>query len=115
MSIFLELTVIGIVTGSLYALTSTGLVVTYATSGVFNFAHGATGMLAAFCFWQLVVPWHVPIALAFFLVVFVGAPAFGAAIELLLMRNLRGSPPEITMVVTIGLMLTLLGLASTLW
>ena len=115
MSIFLELTVIGIVTGSLYALTSTGLVVTYTTSGIFNFAHGATGMVAAFCFWQLVVPWHVPIGLALVLVVFVGAPLFGAAVELLLMRNLRGAPPEISIVVTVGLMLALLGLASTVW
>jgi branched-chain amino acid transport system permease protein len=115
MSIFLALTVVGIVTGGLYALTSSGLVVTYTVSGVFNFAHGAIGMVAAFLCWQLVVPAHVPIALAMVLVVFVVAPLFGGLVERIVMRRLRGAPSEVSLVVTIGLMLTLLGLAQTVW
>ena len=31
----------GLTTGSVYALAGVGLVLTYKTSGVFNFAHGA--------------------------------------------------------------------------
>lgn len=50
---FLALTVVGLVTGCIYALTAAGLVVTYTTAGVFNFAQGAMGMLAAFTLWQL--------------------------------------------------------------
>ena len=45
---FLSFTILGIVTGAVYAISASGLVVTYATSGIFNIAHGAIGMLMAF-------------------------------------------------------------------
>ena len=41
-------TIFGLVTASIYAIAASGLVVTYTTSGVFNLAHGAVGMLGAF-------------------------------------------------------------------
>ena len=50
---FLDLTVLGLCTASIYALAASGLVLTYTTTGIFNFAHGAIGMLGAFAFWQL--------------------------------------------------------------
>src|SRR5437660_1520676 len=55
MTTFLAYTVVGFATGCIYALTASGLVVTYTTSGIFNFAHGAIGMLMAFTFWELTV------------------------------------------------------------
>ena len=45
---FLAFTIIGIVTGSIYAVAASGLVLTYTTSGIFNFAHGGIGMFMAF-------------------------------------------------------------------
>jgi branched-chain amino acid transport system permease protein len=110
---FISLTVLGVVTGSIYAVAASGLVLTYTTSGVFNFAHGGIGMMAAFAYWELRVHhgWPAPLALA--LVVVVAAPAFGALVERFLIRNLTG---EVTyMVVTIGLMLGLIGAAHTIW
>ena len=56
---FLEFTIIGIVLGAAYAVAASGLVVTYATSGIFNIAHGAIGMFMAFVYWQLSVGWHI--------------------------------------------------------
>src|SRR5881275_3318944 len=56
---WLSFTVVGLVTGCVYALIATGLVVTYTTTGIFNFAHGAIGMIAAFTFWQFWQGWHV--------------------------------------------------------
>ena len=53
METFLTYTVLGIVAGAIYAITATGLVVTYTTTGVFNFAHGAVAMFCAFSYWQL--------------------------------------------------------------
>jgi len=44
---------LGAVFGSIYALLAFGLVLTYRTSGVFNFAQGALGMFFAFVFFQL--------------------------------------------------------------
>ena len=56
-----------------------GLVLTYTTTGVFNFAHGAAGMLAAFTYWQLTIGWGWPVPVALAVVLLVAAPAFGAA------------------------------------
>ena len=39
--------------GSIYAIAASGLVVTYTTSGVFNFAQGAIGMIMAFLYWEV--------------------------------------------------------------
>src|SRR5437763_16153336 len=112
MSEFLALSVVGIVAGCIYALTAMGLVVTYTTSGIFNFAHGAIGMVAAFMYWELSVNqgWPTPVALVVVLGVF--APLLGALIERVLMRPLHGSSVETTLTVTIGLLLRLIVLAT---
>ena len=107
MTLFLTFTVIGLVTGAIYAIAATGLVVTYTTSGIFNFAHGAIGMFMAFTFWQLNQGWGWPALPSLLLVVLVLAPLLGAMIERLLMRGLAGAPATTTMVVTVGLRLRL--------
>src|SRR5581483_6881837 len=50
---YLPFIVAGLASGSVYAIAAMGLVVTYKTSGVFNFAHGAVGMAATFVFYSL--------------------------------------------------------------
>jgi branched-chain amino acid transport system permease protein len=112
---FLSFTIVGIVVGCIYALTSTGLVVTYITSGIFNFAHAAIGMVAAFTYWELTVKDGWPVPLALFVVLFVMAPLLGVLIDRLLMRNLHGKPEVTRLVITLGLMLFLLGTAETRW
>lgn len=115
MTTFLALALVGVVVGCIYALTACGLVVTYTTSGVFNFAHGALGMLAAFTYWQLSVDWGVPAPVALVLVLGVLAPLAGAGIERLLVRPLYGAPVGVSLVVTLGLLVLLLGLANAVW
>ena len=39
--------ILGITAGSVYGLTGTGLVLTYKTSGIFNFAQGAVATTGA--------------------------------------------------------------------
>ena len=111
----LTFTIIGIVTGAAYAVAASGLVVTYATSRIFNISHGAIGMFMAFAYWQLVVAWHVPTVIGLLTIVLVVAPAFGALVELVLIRRIRGNSLATTLVVTIGLMVFLLGLVQTIW
>ena len=111
MTEFLAFTITGIVTGAIYAVAASGLVVTYTTSGIFNFAHGAIGMVMAFIYWQLRVHFHWPAPIALFAVLFVLAPLFGALIERILMRNVRGSDTGVALMVTLGLLLTLMGVA----
>ena len=53
MQTFFTFLLIGITVSAVYAISATGLVVTYITSGVFNFAHGAIGMFLAFVYWEL--------------------------------------------------------------
>ena len=72
---FLTFTIIGLVTGALYAVAASGLVVTYTTSGIFNFAHGAIGMFAAFVYWKLRVDWGWPAPIALVAVLLVHRPA----------------------------------------
>ena len=115
MNEFLAFTVVGVVTGAIYAITASGLVVTYTTSGIFNFAHGAEGMFMAFLFWELHVEQHWPTPLAFVVVVFVAAPIMGAIIERLLMRKLHGSSTGVALVVTLALLLFLLVSAQSIW
>jgi branched-chain amino acid transport system permease protein len=107
--------IVGVSVGSIYAIAASGIVVTYTTSGIFNFAQGAIGMFMAFVYWQLRVDWGVPAPVSLILCIFVVAPLFGAAIERVLMRRLTGSSLVVQLVVTVGLMFALMGLAVTIW
>ena len=115
MTTFMALTLNGLVYGCIYALTASGLVVTYVTSGVFNFAHGAVGMVAAFTYWQLHVAWGWPALPALLVVMLVLAPLLGALVERVLVRPLYGAPVGVTLVATLGLLVTLLGVAFLAW
>ena len=115
MTTFFALTTLGIVVGCIYGLTATGLVVTYTTSGIFNFAHGAIGMMGAFTYWQLSVAWGWPIWLSLIVVLGVAAPLFGALVERILIRPLHGASVDLSIVVTLGLLLFLIGVANLIW
>jgi branched-chain amino acid transport system permease protein len=116
MSQFLSLTVAGIATyGCVYAITAMGLVVTYTTSGIFNFAQGAIGMIGAFVYWQFTQVYHWPSWLALPLVVLVIAPLIGATIERLIMRRLENAALEAKLTGTIALLLLGIGGATALW
>jgi branched-chain amino acid transport system permease protein len=112
---FLQYTVFGVMFGAGYAIAATGLVVTYTTSGVFNFAQGAVGMIAAFTYWQLVSEHHVPILVALLLILVVGASISGALVERVLMRRLHGASAERPVMVTLGLLVILTGFATITW
>ena len=53
MSNFWPFVIAGLTTGSLYGLAAMGLVLTYKTSGIFNFAHGAIAAGAAYIFYEI--------------------------------------------------------------
>jgi len=107
--------IVGVTLGSIYAVAASGLVVTYTTSGIFNFAQGAIGMIMAFVYWELKVNLGIQTFVALLLTVLVAAPLFGIAIERVLMRRLTDAPLVAKLVVTIGLMLALIGIAAWIW
>jgi branched-chain amino acid transport system permease protein len=112
---FVSFVVAGVVTGSIYAVTASGLVVTYKSTGVFNFAHGAVGMVMAYLYWQLWQGWGWNPVLSLAVVLLVVAPLFALAVERVLMRPLYGAALSTMIVVTLGLFLVLYGLVSTVW
>jgi len=111
----LTATVFALFIGASLALSATGLVVTYTTTGIFNFAQGAIAMLGAFLYWQLRFDWGLPAPVAIVLVVLVAAPLFGAGLDRVLMRRLVDAPLVVQIVVTISLLFLLLAVANWFW
>ena len=107
--------VVGVALGGIYAITAGGLVVTYATTGIFNFAHAAIGCFLAFVYWQLSVKFHIPVLLAIAITLLVIAPAIGFLLDKILMRRLRDASLVVQLMATVGLMLTFMGLTLTIW
>ena len=81
--------VVGIALGGIYAITAGGLVVTYATTGIFNFSHAAIGCFLAICYWQLTVKQGLPTLVALVITLLVIAPAIGFLLDKVIMRRLR--------------------------
>ena len=115
MHLFLTYTILGLVTGAVYGIAASGLVLTYTTSGIFNFAQGAMAMLAAFTYWQFRYGWNWPAPLALFAVLVVLAPLLGMVLYVGIMRGLRQTADVTKIVVTIGIMLGLIALAQWIW
>jgi ABC-type branched-subunit amino acid transport system ATPase component/branched-subunit amino acid ABC-type transport system permease component len=110
---FLNLLISGTVTGGIYAIMASGLVLTYETSGIFNFSHGAVAFTVAYVYYQLHTGQHVPIVPAFILSVLVFGPLMGVALDRILLRRLSQAPVYARIVGTIGLLVALPNLA--LW
>src|SRR3954467_1601493 len=108
---------VGLGLGAIAALSGVGLLITYRATGVFNVAHGAVAMSAAYLFWQLADEWSLPVWVAAPLVVFVFAPAFGVLLERVVFRPLqrRFASPAEGLVATIGILVLLLGIAYAVW
>ena len=115
MQTFIQYTILGLVTGGVFGIAASGLVVTYTTSGIFNFAHGAIAMLAAFTYWQLRFDWGWPAPLALVVVLGVLAPALGAALYAVVMRGLRGTAEVTRIIVPVSVMLGFLALSTWIW
>jgi ABC-type branched-subunit amino acid transport system permease subunit len=114
MSEYIPFLVFGLVFGSIYGLAAMGLVLTYRTSGIFNFGHGAIGAGAAYVFFELRQEQGMPWPLAALISVF----AFGIVLGLILERMARGLsrvPVSYQIVGTVGLLLLIRALATWIY
>lgn len=115
MSALLPFIVAGVASGALYGLAATGLVLTYKTSGVFNFGHGALAAASAYCFHELHdvrgVAWPVSVIVT----VGVFAPALGLLIEPVARRLATSSEPAAGIIATVGLLLAIRGIITLLY
>lgn len=104
MADLLPFVIAGIVSGSVYGLAAVGLVLTYKTSGVFNFAHGAMATVSAYAFYTLHVVNGVAWQLAAAICVLGVGPALGLALELLA-RVVDRATVELRIAATVGILL----------
>jgi ABC-type branched-subunit amino acid transport system ATPase component/branched-subunit amino acid ABC-type transport system permease component len=100
--------VAGLTTGSIFALAAVGLVLTYKTSGIFNFAHGALASTSAFLFYFLHVQHGMPWPLAAALCVGAGGPALGFILERVA-RRLATATLTMKVLGTVGVLLAIQG------
>ncbi|MFF0738696.1 ATP-binding cassette domain-containing protein [Streptomyces chartreusis] len=116
-SLTYDLTLAGLSVGSAAALTGIGLVVTYRSTGVLNFAHGAIAMVCAYVLRQFVVEWGWPLWAGATVTLLVLAPGIGMLLERFVFRPLSvlGSDPAQTLVASIGVFVLLVGGAALLW
>ena len=100
----------GLVTGCIYAISALGLVLTYTSSRVFNFAHGVIAWsIAVFYYWlhEYSGGPELSIAVAAPLAILVVAPLFGLALYELLFKRLTNATPTVRLVSTVGLWVAL--------
>ncbi|MHB9757811.1 ABC transporter permease subunit [Streptomyces sp. BYX5S] len=107
MSDLLAFVLSGLVSGALYALLATGLVLSYSASGLFNFAHGATAYLCALAFYELHSGFGWPAVPTALLLVLLAAPLLGWGLDRLMFRKLARVGETAQIVATIGLLVAL--------
>ncbi|MBS1847575.1 MAG: ABC transporter permease [Actinobacteria bacterium] len=115
MHTFVGFTITGLVTASIYAIVAGGLTLTYATTGIFNWAHGAFAAIGAFTYWQFTANWHWPPLLALIVSVGLIGPAFGLVVEAVIMRRLDGTSEITRMAVTLALLIGIVSAINWIW
>jgi branched-chain amino acid transport system permease protein len=105
----------GLVAGSIVAISALGLLITYKSSRVFNFAHGAIAYSLAIFYYYLTRRngWSIAIAAPF--TIFVVAPLLGLVLYFALFRRLTHATPTVRLVSTVGLWVALPALVRILF
>jgi len=115
MQVFIRTLILGIVSGSVYALASVGLVLTYKTSGVLNFGYGSIALFTSYIHWTLITHLHLPVLLSAVIVVGVIAPLIGAFLDTNVFRGIEGQPQIISVIATVGIFVLFEGLVYLFW
>ncbi|MGB9112530.1 MAG: branched-chain amino acid ABC transporter permease [Acidimicrobiales bacterium] len=113
MSLFLDYTLNGVTQGMIFAALALALVLIYRSTRIINFAQGAMGMMTTFIAFSLLNDgfsyWW-----AFAAVLAIGF-AFGIVVERILIRPLQGRSELNPVIVSIGLLIVLEGVAGAVW
>ncbi|MGC5016113.1 ABC transporter permease subunit [Streptosporangium sp. DT93] len=97
----------GLVTGAVFAVMASGLTLSYAATGVFNFAHGAVGFLSALVFFELNVGLGWPAWASGLFAVAVFSPLLGHLLHRVMFRGLAQAGETAQIVGTVGLTIAL--------
>ncbi len=99
----LQYVIAGLVYGGIYAITASGLVVTYQSTGILNFAFASLAYAIARFYYYLNTQEHWAIVPAALVSIVLVGPALGIGLYFFLFRRLRLARPLIKVVATIGI------------
>jgi branched-chain amino acid transport system permease protein len=114
MAAFTQYVLIGLLTGSIYALIALGIVLIYKATAVFNFAVGAMLMVGGMVFWVFSGYLGLNIGISLVLAGICGY-GMGFLIERLCLRPLLGQPIIASIMVTLALVSLLQGFNGLVW
>lgn len=114
MTTFLQYTLSGLMTGTIYGLVAMGFVLIYKASKILNFAQGTMLMFLSYVSWSFFTQFQFPPILAFFATLAV-AVILALLIERVALRPLIGQPLLAIIMVTITLSVLLEGLEFLIW
>lgn len=108
MDAILQIVVTGLTLGSMYALASVGLALTYGTMGMFNMAHGLFMTIGAYAAYSASTLWGAPLPMALLVGIAAGGVS-GTLLHLLIVRFMLHTEDFHTtiMVATAGVAITL--------
>lgn len=112
-NVLIQVTIVGLLTGGVYALMAAGLTLIFGVMRVINIAHGALLVLAAYISYWLFTDYGIDP----FLSVIVTVPLFfglGIVMQRSMLARLRNEP-GLVVLLTFSLALTLEGLMGTVW
>jgi branched-chain amino acid transport system permease protein len=110
---FAQQVVSGLATGAIYGSLALALVLIYRSTDVVNFAQGEMAMFTTYIAWELMHKGlsYWPAFVLTLLIAFGG----GVAIERILIRPVEQASPLAIVIVTIGLLIAINGLAGWIW
>ncbi len=114
MSIFIQIILRSLETGSIYALAALGIIIIYRTSYTTNFAQGAVAMFNTFVVTYLFNKFGIPLWLAVIGGI-ISAIFTGFLIDLLILRHTKNVSPVAKQIITLGLIMIVLGITPILF
>jgi branched-chain amino acid transport system permease protein len=110
---FLEFTLSGIAVGMIYAAIALSLVLIWRGTRVLNISQGAMAMFTTYIAWVVIT--HTGSYWAGFAAALIAGLVLGALLERTVIRPTQGKPPLNALIVTIGLLTLIEGLAGIIY
>ncbi len=111
---FLQHILNALMLGGTYALLGIGLTLIFGIMRVVNFTHGELYTFGAYMMYMFVMPLQLNFFLALIMAVLLGV-VLGAAIEIILLRPLRGASIDTTMLIMIGAWIAMQNMEQFVW
>jgi branched-chain amino acid transport system permease protein len=111
---FFQLLFKGIALGAVYALVALGFVIIFKATGVINFAQGSLMLVGAYFAFNIAATWGWNFYLAVVLAA-IGCGVVGLLVERLLLRRMVGRPLYAVLMITIGLVIIIDQLVTSVW